>query len=130
LYVAYQVHNGDLDEFFKYENQFYPPSLSQLGKLRTGKKSEPLHCLEDVTGVSNCSSSHAVQVSILDGAAVVNMLQPGTAITFDGYSKSIFILYVTSQLQTAHHLGFVSARWSENGDSKQERERCVEQNSQ
>jgi len=91
----------------KYENQFYPPSLSHLGKLRTGKKSDLLHCLEDVTGVSSCSSSPAVQVGILDGAAVVNMLQPGTAKTFDGCSKSAFIPYVTSQLQTLHRLDII-----------------------
>jgi len=41
----------------------------------TGEKSDLLLYLEDVTGVS---SSPAVQVSILDGSAVVNMLQPGT----------------------------------------------------
>ena len=27
LYIASQIRNGDLDEFFKYENQLYPPSL-------------------------------------------------------------------------------------------------------
>ena len=30
LYIASQTCNGDLDEFFKHENQAYPPSLSQM----------------------------------------------------------------------------------------------------
>ena len=35
------------------------------------------------------------------------MLQPGTAKMFDGYSKSAFIPYVTSQLQTLHRLDII-----------------------
>ena len=40
LYVASQVRNANLDEFFEHENQAYPPALSQNGKLRTGTKSD------------------------------------------------------------------------------------------
>src|SRR5258705_211112 len=29
LFIASQIRNGDLDEFFRHENQAYPPSLSQ-----------------------------------------------------------------------------------------------------
>ena len=47
LYVACQVRDGNLEEFFTYENQSCPPSLSDRGKLRIGKKSDVLHCLED-----------------------------------------------------------------------------------
>ena len=38
LYVACQVRDGNLEEFFSYENQSCPPSLSDRGKLRLGKK--------------------------------------------------------------------------------------------
>ena len=31
--------------FFKHENQHYPPSLSEHGKLRFAKKSDLLHIL-------------------------------------------------------------------------------------
>ena len=79
MYIASQIRDGDTDELFKHENQPYPPSLSQLGGLRTVTKSDLLHCLEGTTSVNSNLSCPAVQVSILDGAAIVNMLQPGTA---------------------------------------------------
>ena len=44
LYIACQTHNGDLDEFFRYEDQRFPPSLSQHGTLRFGTKSDLLVC--------------------------------------------------------------------------------------
>ena len=31
LYIASQIRNGDLDEFFQHENQACPPALSQMG---------------------------------------------------------------------------------------------------
>ena len=46
LYIATQIRHGDLDNFFKHENHAYPPSLSLLGKLRLGTKSDLVECLE------------------------------------------------------------------------------------
>ena len=40
LYITSQIRNGNLDEFFKYDNKPYPPSLSQLGVLRIETKSD------------------------------------------------------------------------------------------
>ena len=42
LYVACQVWDGNLEEFFTYENQSCPLSLSDRGKLRLGKKFDVL----------------------------------------------------------------------------------------
>ena len=39
LYIACQTREGDLDEFFKYENQGYPPPLADQGSLRLPRKS-------------------------------------------------------------------------------------------
>jgi len=47
LYVACQVRDGNLEEFFCHENQSCPPSLSDRGILRLGKKSDIVTCLED-----------------------------------------------------------------------------------
>ena len=47
LYVACQVRDCNLEEFFSYENQSCPPSLSDRGILRIGKKSDIIHSLED-----------------------------------------------------------------------------------
>ena len=50
LYIAAQVRDGDLDQFFQHENQPCPPSLSQMGSLRGGTKSDLLICLQDQAG--------------------------------------------------------------------------------
>ena len=44
LYIACQIRDGILEDFFKYENQPWPPSLSQLGQLRGGRKADLLKC--------------------------------------------------------------------------------------
>ena len=38
LYIGCQHRGGDVDEFFKHENQAFPPSLSDSGKLRFSAK--------------------------------------------------------------------------------------------
>ena len=70
LYIASQIRNGDLDQFFQHENQAYPPALSQMGKLLTGTT------LEDLVPVQDISASSVV---IVDGTAVVNVLRPSFA---------------------------------------------------
>ena len=38
LFIACQVRDGDLEDFFRDENQPWPPSLSDYGKLKGGEK--------------------------------------------------------------------------------------------
>ena len=38
LYIAYQNRDGNLEDFFKFENQTWPPSLSLMRELRGGTK--------------------------------------------------------------------------------------------
>ena len=38
LYMACQTRGGNLQEFFRHENQPWPPSLAHLGDLRSGNK--------------------------------------------------------------------------------------------
>ena len=40
LYIGCQTCDGNLDEFFRHENQACPPSLSAAGKLNLGTKSD------------------------------------------------------------------------------------------
>ena len=107
LYIASQICNGDLDEFFQHENQVCPPALSQMGVMRTGTKSDLLHCLEDLTSARENATSPTVQVSILDGAAIVNMLRPGTAKTFQDYAMDVYVPYITAQLQYVVRLDII-----------------------
>lgn len=107
LYIASQIRDGDLLEFFKHENQAWPPALSQLGKLRTGVKSDLVGCLEELIPSQQNAPNPSVQVAILDGAAIVNMLQPGAAKTFLEYAQSVFSPYILSQLRQVERLDIV-----------------------
>ena len=115
LYIASQIRSGDLEDFFQHENQACPPALSQNGMLRSGTKSDLLTCLENTLLASkeHASIGHSsVQVSctILDGAAIVNMLQPGAAKTFQDYATDILLPYLTSLLRYVTRLDIV---WDE-----------------
>lgn len=107
LYIACQHRQGDMDEFFKHENQPFPPSLSETGNLRPVVKSELLQCLEqneDDEEYENETSAKEMEgptdctASFLDGPAVVQMIRPGTNITFEDYRHS-FINYVTNRTE-------------------------------
>ena len=66
------------------------PSLSKLGKLRSGIKADLLGYLE-----SDCAAARGeapgADVTILDGAVVVNLVKPNAAKTFDEYAMKIFL---------------------------------------
>lgn len=105
LYISCQIRDGDLDQFFAHENQSAPPSLSVGGKLRNGKKADLLSCLQ--LERLQTTSAPAVDAKFLDGAAVVQMLNPGTAKTFQNYADLIFMPYVKSQLQSTDRVDIV-----------------------
>ena len=48
LFIASQMRDGDIDDVFAHENQTCPPALSQMGKMRMGKKTDLVGCLEDM----------------------------------------------------------------------------------
>ena len=102
LYIASKIRSADLDQFFQYENQAYPPALSQMGKLWTGTKSDLVGCLEDIVHTQDLSPTPIEQVIMLDGAAIDNMFRPGFAKTFSDYATQVFLPHITSQLQLQH----------------------------
>ena len=110
LFIASQIRDGHLDDFCAHENQVCPPALSHMGKMRFGTKSDLVGCLEDVIPVRDDAASPAVDVIILDGAAIVNMLAPGAAKTFCEYGTHVFLSYISSQLQHASRVDIV---WDE-----------------
>ena len=87
LYIASQVRHGNLNEFFEHENQTYPPALTQNGKLRSRSKLGLVGCLEDMVNSQERTSNPDIQVIILDGSAVVNMLRLGYAKKFSNYAS-------------------------------------------
>ena len=78
-----------------------------MSVLTTEIKSDLLHCLMDLTPVNENVSGPTIQVNILDGAAIINMLQPGTMKTFQNYATDFFVPYITSQLQYIYRLDIV-----------------------
>ena len=97
LYLACQARDGDVDQFFSHENHACPPSLSKRGKLRLGSKADLMPCLEVETAAPEASPR--VDSKFLDGAAVVQMLNPGTANTLLDYAGQVFLPYVSAQLE-------------------------------
>jgi len=52
MFMSLQARpNADICNFFKYENQREPPSLSDRGKLRSGTKSDIVSCLPGMPGL-------------------------------------------------------------------------------
>lgn len=96
LFISCQTRDGNLEDFFQHENQAWPPALSDGGRLRLGTKSDPLTCLEDLSPAQ--TKAPDVTCVVLDGAAIVQMIRPGGAKTFDEYAQQVFIPYISSKL--------------------------------
>jgi len=85
LFIISTARDLDLKEFFKYENEKFPPSLSVKGMLRPGFKAPLTEILEklvtsDVPKPSNCSGV------VFDGAALVHLVKPKpNTISFKNY---------------------------------------------
>ncbi|CAG9768417.1 unnamed protein product [Ceutorhynchus assimilis] len=74
LFIVSTARDLGLREFFKYENQKYPPALSLHGEIRPGNKSDLLSILEKHTSLSE----HPMQCQglIIDGAGLVHLYKP------------------------------------------------------
>ena len=69
LYIACQSRDGNLEDFFRFENQPWPPSLSQIGQLRGGQKADLVKCLPNAS--TQIPPQPAADAVILDGAVIV-----------------------------------------------------------
>ena len=107
---------------FKHKNQACPLSLSQLGMLRSGAKADLLGCLESNFAAARGEAPGA-EVTIFDGAVVVNFLKPNAAKTFDEYAMKIFLPYVHGQLQHASQADVVWDQYREGSPKSQTREK-------
>ena len=111
LYISCQTREGNLEDFFRHENQACPPSLSNCANLRLPRsKSDVVECLE-----AHCQPQYQapdyIDVIIIDGPAAVNMVKPSaSANTFSEYASLCFIPYIEAQLQRARRVDVV---WDE-----------------
>ena len=76
---------------------FHRQSLSDHGNLRANNKCDLVACFDDFT--TPVSDPPAVDTIILDGAAVVHLLDPRTAQTFSDYTDTVTMPYIDRQLQ-------------------------------
>ena len=79
-----------------------PPALSDDGGIRLGVKSDLLACMEKLSQPT-FEAPHTSCI-VLDGAVIVQMLNPATVKTVNEYAQQVFVLYLLSKLQQATRL--------------------------
>ena len=89
LFISCQNRHCDLQEFFKHENQSYPASLSDSGKLHTCQKSQLVEIIEAQVNIPDREPKG--DAIIIDGSALINALPPRTSKTFYDYAKEDII---------------------------------------
>ncbi|KAF2884048.1 hypothetical protein ILUMI_22166 [Ignelater luminosus] len=91
LYVASQSRESDIKSFFAYENQPFPPSLSEVGRLRKpSNKQNVIACLE----FEESGDMSSFTAMILNGAAVVHLLEANKCKTFADFYNFKFKPYI------------------------------------
>ena len=99
-----------------------PPSLSHLGKLRLGTKADLLSCLESSIELADDASVQPfTDVTILDGAVVVNFLRPLAAKMFEEYALDVFLPYIKGRLDHVSRVDIVWDSYLENSLKSQTR---------
>ena len=104
LYIVAKNRDCDMTTLFKHENQPFPPSLSEYGKLRSSKKSD-LMSLLPVDGQHE--PPNVFDAIAIDGAALVHILTPESIATFDEYADSVFLCHLNKQLEKCVRLDVV-----------------------
>lgn len=78
LYIVMQHILSDMSTFFSHENHHFPPSISDCGKLRFGKKSDLLIIL----AMDSQNNPHeSIDVKLLHGAALEHFLSTTNIVT-------------------------------------------------
>ena len=103
--MSCQVRDGFLDTFFSHESQNFPPSLSTYGDIRTGTKLDIVQCLEKMSPSQNDRPD--VDMFLLDGSVIVNMLRPRAVKIFHEYSQQVFLPFLNFQLDIVSRVDIV-----------------------
>ena len=67
--------------------------------LRSGNKSDLLTCSKDLSEASH--DKPVVQLIVMDGPVIVNMLRPVNCSTFKEYSTKVFLPFISQQFGNA-----------------------------
>ena len=84
LFLSCQSREHDLLEFFHHENQFFPPALSDGGKLHSCQKSQLASILE--AKIATTDTRPEASAIIVDGSALINTLPPRASKMFEEYA--------------------------------------------
>ena len=97
MYISCQTRDSDMDAFFEHEHHAWPLSLASNGIMHQTSKFDFMECLESVVPKSECVPD--VDVTIVDGAALVHILDPKksqvSVKTFHDYAQVVFLPYKT-----------------------------------
>ena len=104
LYISCQNREGDVDTLSSHENHAWPPSLAENGEMRGAEsKSDILKQLEPIAD-AQLRSPDDVQVKIVDGAALVQGLEPKSSsqrsITFSDFAQNVFVPNILRKMNT------------------------------
>ena len=116
LYIGCQNRDGNLEEFFQYENQAFPPAISDDVSIRLGAKSDILACLEEFSQPK--SDAPPTSCTVLDGAVITQFLKPSTSKTFNEYAQQVFLPYILSKIGQTSRLDLVWDRYISNSLKK------------
>ena len=87
LFIICQTLQLDLNEFFKYENQPFSPSISNEGELYSTKKSDIIPIFEEK--VETLCLKPQSDALIVGGSSLVYSFHP-TEATFESFAKNVF----------------------------------------
>ena len=103
LYVATQVRDGDMEEFFKHETLSHPPSLSKFGEIRSGDKSELIPCLKKLCEESDpLLGMPVVDGVVMEGSVMANQLKPNNNQSFTSYAAETVYPYLKRYERNSH----------------------------
>lgn len=89
LFIGCTNRSSNLDEFFEYENQPFPISISENGHIRLGTKSDILECLEDFYKGGELDETKFITSYIIEGAIIPHFLTTRGVKTFADYSTKV-----------------------------------------
>ena len=91
-----------MDTFFLHENQTFPPSVSQFGKLRSSSKSDLLKYFDQHSNAYEKEPN--VDAVAVICTAVINMLKRGQSKTIKDYATDVFLRYVQNRPRKVQHI--------------------------
>ena len=122
MFVSLQARpESNIDDFFRHENAKEPPSLSLKGKLRSGTKSQIVHCLPGWPFSRSNALTKQATVVIFYMPAIVHIIKPNRANTFGEYTGLQLIPYIESEVNQASRIDLVWDQYKEGSLKNQTR---------